>query len=74
MLILVLASLIGLSNGEMTEICARWSTRRINGAEAYGLLKLKQLGPVPYSGATQADRMDAAVATIGRPRLSLPGT
>jgi hypothetical protein len=67
MLIVVLDSLIGLSNGEMTEICARWNTRRINGAEAYGLLQLKQLGLAPFSGATRADRMDAAVAKICGP-------
>jgi hypothetical protein len=69
-----LALLIGLSDVQIQEVCARWSNRRINGSEAYGMLQLKKLPPAPYPGATQADRMDAAVAQVCRSRLQLPGT
>ncbi|NDD46555.1 MAG: hypothetical protein EBZ24_14525 [Synechococcaceae bacterium WB9_4xB_025] len=69
-----LALLIGLSDVQIQGVCARWSNRRINGSEAYGMLQLKQLPSAPYPGATQADRMDAAVAQVCRSRLQLAGT
>ena len=53
---------------------ARWANRRIPGSEAYGLLQLKQLGPTPYLGANQAERIDAAVAQVCRPLQQVPGT
>jgi hypothetical protein len=74
MLPLALSTLISLSTSEISGICARWSNRQIAGSQAYGLLQLKHLGPPPYPGATQADRMDAAVANFCRPRLMVPGT
>ena len=74
MVTLALSTLLSLSTGEITGICARWSNRRITGSEAFGLLQLKQLGPAPYAGANQADRMDAAVSKVCRPRLMVPGT
>jgi hypothetical protein len=69
-----LALLIGLSDVQIQGICARWSNRRITDPEAYGMLALTELGPSPWPGATQADRMDAAVAKVCRLRLQLPGT
>ena len=74
MVTLALSTLLTLSTSEITGICARWSNRRITGSEAFGLLQLKQLGPSPYPGANQADRMDVAVAKVCRPRLIVPGT
>ena len=74
MVTLALSTLLALSTNEVTGICARWSNRRITGSEAFGLLQLKQLGPAPYPGANQADRMDIAVAKVCRPRLMVPGT
>ena len=74
MVTLALSTLLSLSTSEITGICARWSNRRITGSEAFGLLQLKQLGPSPYPGANQADRMDAAVSKVCRPRLMVPGT
>ncbi len=70
----VVAVLAALSKPQINGICARWANRRIPGSEAYGLLQLQQLGPTPYPGANQADRMDAAVAHVCRPRLQVPGT
>lgn len=70
----VVALLASLSEPQINGVCARWANRRIPGSEAYGLLQLKQLGPTPYPGANQADRMDAAVAQVCRPRLQVPGT
>jgi hypothetical protein len=74
MVTLALSTLLTLSTSEVTGICARWSNRRITGSEAFGLLQLKQLGPPPYPGANQADRMDASVSKVCRPRLMVPGT
>jgi hypothetical protein len=74
MVTLALSTLLTLSTSEITGICARWSNRRITGSEAFGLLQLKQLGPAPYAGVNQADRMDAAVSKVCRPRLIVPGT
>jgi len=71
---LALSTLLSLSTSEITGICARWSNRQITGSEAFGLLQIKQLGPVPYPGAIQADRLDAAVAKVCRPRLMVQGT
>ena len=69
----VVAVLAALSEPQINGICDRWANRRIPGSEAYGLLQLQQLGPTPYPGANQADRMDAAVAHVCRPRLQVPG-
>ena len=74
MVSIALSTLLSLGTSEITAICARWGNRQLAGAQVYGLLQLKQLGPAPYPGATQADRMDAAVATVCRPRLVVPGT
>ena len=74
MVTFALSTLLSLSASEITGICARWSNRWITGSEAFGLLQLKQLGPAPYPGSNQADRMDAAVSKVCRPRLMVPGT